>query len=612
MIDQHFEKAESSLTRSRSRFPFDFDVKTSFAIGDLEPWRVIEILPGDTVNLQDLTFVARSQTPVVPAMDNAFIDFYAFFVPNQLVWNFWKNFAGEPSQIAFSSPISDLYTPAAFLVGAGFDSDSVSINPFVEGYISDDSDSGFFTWRSVGAQMGLPYGSYIDRHDDSNSINALPLLAYIDIYDNWFRDSVNVPPIQLVEGDFANMPTSQEYVYASPLCFPSDLLNGEFNQSSKAITLVGPSNELGYAMPCFAVSKFHDYFTSSLPSPQRGDVASIIDGGLLPLAVGSVYQISNTSSSTGAYLGRSGQTGVLNNTSSSSTGGTQVSAPSSLSYSSGGVVNQTNIYAKQVSLDISQFRKNVAIQHFQELAASANRYYNSILQVYFGTSPSPDRLERPEYLWGKRIPLSQTQVTSTNGASGANLGATGAYGYTASKQDGFTKTFTEHGYVIMLACIRYEHTYSDGIDQTFLRRHVLDYYWPPFANVGEQPVSRYEIYYGTDSDGYVLGMPGSSFPNDSVVFGYQEYGAYYRYQKNETKAAMRPALNSGFQVYTYADAYSDAPSFNAGFTRENPEFMRRNFQLIDTNGIDFIIDIHCRGSMTRCMPTYSVPGLDKI
>lgn len=549
------------LDMSRSKFPRNFSHKTTFNAGQVIPFYVDEVLPGDTFQVRT-SKVVRMQTLLTPVMDNVYLDTYYFFVPNRLVWEHWKQFMGENTESAWIPQVEyevpQLTAPA---------------NGWEVGTLAD--------------YMGIPTGV------KGLSVSALPFRAYALIMNEWFRSENLTDPLNIpVDDATVQGVNTGNYV--------SDVAKG--------------------GKP-FVANKFRDYFTSCLPSPQKGPdvtiqtaqlgnapvipMSSDIDAGKFSAGmhwrnIGGVvpYESSNDCLSLALPHGTPAAGGVVSANSvvgfyDGSTGSTT---------GAGGNFVPSNLYAQfdnTVSVaTINQLRTAFQIQKFYERSARGGSRYIETLKAHFGVTSPDARLQRPEYLGGNRIPVSINQVVQNSGTvSGSTpLGDTGAMSLTTDVHSDFTKSFVEHGFVIGVMVARYDHTYQQGIERFWSRKSMFDYYWPEFANIGEQAVLNKEIY-----------AQGNA--QDDEVFGYQEAWADYRYKPSRVSGEMRSSYAQSLDVWHLADDYSTRPSLSDSWIHEDPTTINRVLAVSDNLANQFFCDIYVQNYSTRNMPLYSIPGL---
>lgn len=542
------------LDMSRSKFPRNFSHKTTFNAGQVIPFYVDEVLPGDTFQVRT-SKVVRMQTLLTPVMDNVYLDTYYFFVPNRLVWEHWKQFMGENTESAWIPQVEyevpQLTAPA---------------NGWEVGTLAD--------------YMGVPTGV------KGLSVSALPFRAYALIMNEWFRSENLTDPLNIpVDDATVQGVNTGNYV--------SDVAKG--------------------GKP-FVANKFRDYFTSCLPSPQKGpdvtiNTAQLGNAPVVPMDKPvpkdllnypyNVY-IPNGNSNFGAgYHAGSVHQNAFGGAYWLAKDGNSDLDPT---IDNGVVGYPANLWAKfdnTVSVaTINQLRTAFQIQKFYERSARGGSRYIETLKAHFGVTSPDARLQRPEYLGGNRIPVSINQVIQNSGTvSGSTpLGDTGAMSLTTDVHSDFTKSFVEHGFVIGVMVARYDHTYQQGIERFWSRKSMFDYYWPEFANIGEQAVLNKEIY-----------AQGNA--QDDEVFGYQEAWADYRYKPSRVSGEMRSSYAQSLDVWHLADDYSKMPALSDAWIHEDPATINRVLAVSDNLANQFFCDIYVQNYSTRNMPLYSIPGL---
>ena len=246
---------------------------------------------------------------------------------------------------------------------------------------------------------------------------------------------------------------------------------------------------------------------------------------------------------------------------------------------------------------VNQLRQAFAIQRLYEKDARGGTRYIEIIKSHFNVDSPDARLQRPEYLGGKRIPINTTQVVQNSSTDDTSAqGNITAYSLTGDKDSSFTKSFTEHGMIIGLICVRTEHTYQQGINRMFSRKRRFDYYWPALANLGEQAILNKEIY-----------AQGNT--TDDEGFAYQEAWAEYRYKPSIVTGEMRSSANNSLDVYHFADDYESLPHLGQEWIQETRNNIDRTLAVPSTTSNQFVADIYFKYRCARPMPTYSIPGL---
>lgn len=551
-VESHFALNPTRIDMSRSTFDRSSSIKTSFNVGDIVPFFLEEVLPGDTFNVRT-SKVVRMQTLLTPMMDNVYLDTYYFFVPNRLVWNHWKEFNGENTESAWISQ-TEYSVPQITSPSAGW---SV-------GTLAD--------------YFGLPTGV------GGLSVSALPFRAYALVMNEWFRDQNLQDPLVVPVDDatVAGVNTGT---------FVTDVAKG--------------------GLPYIA-AKYHDYFTSCLPSPQKGPdvMLSVASQGNLPVIPMS-EPVPDLSSGTvmkgkirrsGAWVDPDYQNGAPLGLASSGAVWIGQAESSTTAFGNASFI-PSNLWAvnsgNAIVATINQLRMAFQIQKLYERDARGGTRYIEVLKSHFGVTSPDARLQRPEYLGGNRVPINVNQVIQQSGTgAGADTpqGTVVGMSQTTDSNHDFMKSFTEHGYIIGVMVARYDHTYQQGIERHWSRKTRFDYYWPVFANIGEQAVLNKEIF-------------AQGTAKDNEVFGYQEAWSDYRYKPNRVTGEMRSAYEQSLDVWHLADDYASLPSLSDSWIREDKNTVDRVLAVKSTVSDQLFADIYIQNRATRPMPMYSVPGL---
>lgn len=547
----HFAANPTNLDMPRSKFDRSTTHKTTINTGDLVPIFVDEVLPGDTM-VMDMSAIARMATPIYPVMDNAYMDIYFFAVPNRLVWQHWKEFMGE-NNTSYWEQETEYSIPQTTAPEGGWAKDTIA------------------------DYMGIP------TNVQGLSISSLFFRAYGLIWNEWFRDE-NLKDPCMVNLDETTQTGSNGTNYITDV-------------------------QLG-GMPA-KVAKYHDYFTSALPEPQKGPPVLLPLGEMAPVWTGDANVnaglVPGTDSlrlrtTDGSTIGTVGQYDMHYYTDGTTpgTGVVQLGSTPIAAGSTSKNVYPSNLYAdltQATSATINQLRQAFAIQRMYEKDARGGTRYIEVIKTHFGVTSPDSRQQRPEYLGGLRTPINMDQVIQTSATDTVSpQGNTAAYSLTTIRKSLFTKSFTEHEIVIGLACIRTDNTYQQGIERMFSRKNRFDYYWPSLANIGEQAILNKEIY-----------AQGTS--TDDEAFGYQEAWGEYRYKPARVSGAMRSNYAQSLDAFHYADYYKELPKLSSEWIDESRENVNRTIAVQDQLEDQFICDFYFKVEETRPMPVYSIPGL---
>lgn len=525
---------------SRSRFQRNNDNKTTFNTGDLIPIYLDEVLPGDTHEI-DMACVMRMATPIFPVMDNAFCDFYFFFVPNRLLWEHWKEFMGENKETAWT-PKTEYSIPQVTAPAEGWE----------EGTLAD--------------YLGLP------TKVKGISVSALPGRAYGLIYNEWFRNQ-NVTQPTLVEVTDATTTGK----------------NDGSKTNDSAITLAKP----------LKAAKVFDYYTGALPEPQKGEpvtlpltgnaaIRAYKDNGITPDDEEIIFKSWTAAGETKNPTGR-------NSFIEGKGAYTLRGADGEGEFAAG---RSQKLYADLSTVTaatINQLRQAFQIQKLLEKDARGGTRYREVLREHFGVISPDSRIQIPEYLGGYRLPINVSQVIQTSSTDNTSpLGNTAALSVTTMNKPMFTKSFTEHGFIMGLAVVRTDQTYQQGIERMWSRTGRYDYYWPVLANIGEQAILNKEIY-----------AQGNA--TDNEAFGYQEAWADYRYKPSKVTGLFRSNAKQSLDAWHYAQDYKALPTLSTAWMEQGEAEMKRTLAV--QSQPDFIADFYFMNKTTRCMPVYSIPGL---
>lgn len=577
---------------------------TTFDGGEIVPIYCNEVLPHDTFSV-DIDAVVRQATLMVPTMDRAIIDIFAYFVPNRVVNKSWVNVMGENTSGSWIAP-------------------EVSLVPLLD----KQSPYGKIPVGSVADYYGYPTQDVIPR-DVLMSCHDLKIRGYLEIYNNYFRDQNYQPPIaysklNVYNGFLDNNEFANYDVEGNVTFLPEDTVpDGSVGAGAIAKELLGSSTSYfdadeGYAIPRYVpfkaynkplkANKLHDYFTSVLPSPQKGQEALIPLGyGTVPVVsadeshhMGSPIQFGNISapnSSSFVPLGMSGMD-------SHGQGKLVARMDAMASTSALDTIVRSNLVAElaadSVSLSVNDIRMSAAIQQVYEILGRAGSRYTEYINAFFGLDTDNPFLDIPTCLGHIRrdLDLYQTAQTSQTTET-SSQGDLAAFGYTSTGGNLFTRTFLEHGYIHIMAVVRHRNIYPSLMSRDNFRLSMMDFYQYPLANISEQPVYTREI---------------NPFAGNDQVFGYQEAWAEYRMEPDRVSGYIRSGIDGTLSQWSYVDDFDGGLLISDGdwLQSNTKNVIARGTALRDEQAPQFKAKFSFKITKQRPMPTYSMSGMDII
>lgn len=541
----HFAMIPQANIR-RSVFDRSHVYKTTFNEGCLIPYFVDEVIPGDTFTLNPVEF-CRLATPVVPFMDNIYIESFFFFVPSRLVYDKWVNLCGEQENPEDST---DYLVPTVALTG--------DMTNKLPDYMGIACASGTF---------------------NNVSVNCLPFRCYWTIWNEWFRDENLQKSVKVSKGETNTVLEPMGQSTANP----------NYGMPSGVTNWYDPAPR----------GKRYDYFTGALPWPQKGPAVDLPIGGTGQLSItngtltGPGYNIGagTVSDFQGHMLGYGTSFREELYQTSTYVSGKQDTNPVQIPrISLSGAAEMSNLSA----VTINSLRQAFMLQRYYEIDARGGTRYTEKLQAHFGVTNPDARLQRPEFLGSHSSMMNINPVTQTSSTDSTTpQGNLAAYGLNAQRYHAFTKSFSEFGYVIGLINVRADLTYQQGVNKMWLRSDVLDFYWPSFAHLGEQAIQNIEIYCQGNDD-------------DKKVFGYQERYAEYRYKPSLITGQFRSTYKEPLDIWHLSQKFATLPTLSDEFIQDHPPISR---VVAVPSYPHFLLDVKFNLKCIRPMPMFGIPGM---
>lgn len=552
-----YSKVGADIKVQRSRFPMNRRVSYSYFHGFLHPvGSPIEVLPGDTFKASLSAFV-RMSTPIVPFIDDVRAEYDAFFVPKRILWDKTKHFYGESPSFGIASAIEE---PTVSVTVMGQPLSSLNTN-----ILKSESFAGAF---------GIVINAYPPA-SPTVRLNVLPFRSLLAIYNEYYRNENYQDQYTWDKSQYGNI---SNFAY------------------------LGGTVITGFSfLP--KVNKDGDLITSILPYQVKGAPVTIGLAGSAPvIAMNQRHGIQQNTALTfkNAYT-EANYTGSNNLIASV---GELYEDRSLAAMDSGAKLAPDNLFAdlsNATAISISDLLYAFAYQDFLARAAHFGTRYKEYIYSMFGTVIADATEDIPEYLGRLKFNINVNQVVQTTGfnpSSSTELGSLGAYSVSGDSKKLFTKSFTEPGYVVIVGYTKHKRTYSSGVDRVFIKRELLDYYQPPFANIPDVPFDSLTIWL-------------NHLVSDVSSLGFQEPFWDNRVLLDRTYGLMNPMVDTLGQLWTLGENWTTKPSITGTFMKEDREAIARVL-VTGTNGPDYLIDTVLNIDATRVMPLYSSGKLGRF
>lgn len=557
-----------------SRFNLSHDFKFSGDFGVLYPIFCEEVLPSDKFRISP-TMLVKMAPMLAPVMHRVQARVHFFFVPNRLLWNNWESFITGGENGLEAPPPPMLAHPKG--------------NGFTIGSLSD--------------YLGFPAGD--NAGSEGVAFSTLPHKAYHLIWNEYFRDQNLQQPFDYGLGDGEDIGlksdgltpnTWDDFDKLHHVCWRKDYFTSALPSPQR-----GPEVEIGLAGRAPVSGYFttsNDLLTTNLMSV-TGSSAPIVNGLNADTLVRSTVKVTlNGSVFPKGSLFRVTQT-YPNSTSPDQVILQPVSwlSPSSPTPSSNSLSADLS---RSTGVTIAKLRQAIKLQEYYELFARAGGRYIESLRSFFGVRPQDSRLQRPEFLGGGIVPIQIGEVlqnsASTTTSPQANMAG---HGIAFGKAANVSKFFTEHGWVIGLLSILPDASYQDGLPRKFSRSTRFDYFWPQFQHIGEQAILNKELYYGNS--------------NPDGTFGYTPRYSEYRYIPSRVAGDFRTTLNFWHLGRLFGSSYTDvesaSPALNSDFVTVQTKPLNRIFSVTGDETNHFYVDVYFDFKASRPMSKFGIPKL---
>lgn len=554
------------LPQKRSAFGKNHSHSTTLDSADLVPVMWDRVLPGDEKKIR-ASVLARMATPIHPTMDEARVYLWAFYVPDRFWWNHAKEFYGENLDASFNPD-------GTYVMPSLKPSQYIGVQGTPEFKLND-----YLNFPVVSSVFDSVFADDISSLDtDPNTrVSAGLHRSYQLIWNEYYRNTSIQPALQLNNGDTV---TDAEWSVISQLR---------------------------------KVNKLPDMYTTLLQTPQAGDDVILPLGDWAPVVARNANVDNSLISSGVTFANLTTKNPVGENVSLYSSDQYGLLKGNADGYEPAGsdaTLYPRNLWANLTSATaatINNLRAAITIQQLLETDAIAGKRYQNILQAHFGVFTPDATLQRPELLGATQTVVGMRQVLQT-GATVDGVSPQGnAAAVSVTNMDNewiCNKSFTEPGFIMVLAAIRPVHSYSQGVDPLIRKLERYDHYWPVFENLGNQPVYASELYGVPFINGQVDG------DNFTKVFGYKEAWQEYRMKPNRVSGLFRPDVVGTLASWNYSTAFNEAPLLNSEFITEDPSLIDRTIAV--QNEPQFLMDCYFEYTDIKNMGIHSIPGLTRL
>ena len=557
-----FNKAPT-ITERRTKFDLCHNVLTTGSTGEFIPVLCEPVNPGETFSLKTAS-LTRLETSLHQTMDNAYVEFAYFFVPNDIIWSHWNEFNG-----ANDDPWTQTqnYTIPQIKLTAS-------------------STSATCATGSLLNHLMIPVGGY--GSGDTNScltVSALPLRAVFEVWNQYYRDENFDSIVAYSKGDL-DVHLNEAFVFNGSYYYP--------------------------AQTCLKVNRLKDLFSSCLPAPQKGAAVSFGMSGLMPVIAKAGGEHSMGAAT--YFYGMSGTSFVpaFGKLYADGTGkfmhADDRSAAEDPLWPEGtdtGYIDASNLYVDSASasaITVNDLRLAIVRQLILERNARTGTRPKEVNYGKWGVITPDLELDRPEFLGGKRIPVSMMEVLQTSETDTTVLGHNAGVSKTVDYSDGFIKSFTKAGWILGFVYVRTDRSYSQGIDRRFRDKSIWDCYDPLMDNIGEVGVKKSELYALGTTNG------NTAVNNAEAVFGYQEAWYHLKERCNRFSGYFQSGISGTLDSWHYGDDYNALPSLSASWLKETADQVDRTIAVQSSTAFQWRFSIHFELHATRPMAKYSIPN----